>query len=89
MPQTQSAKKALRHDQQRRRINNLWRQRMRARVKTVRDAITAKDSAAAQKSYTEAQKNIDRAARHYIIHRNTAARKKSRLQQAITKISAP
>ena len=88
MPQTQSAKKALRHGQQRRRINDLRRQRMRASVKTVREAIVAKDSEAAQKSYPAAQKNIDRAARHHIIHRNTAARKKSRLHQAIAKISA-
>ncbi len=88
MPQTSSAKKALRSSERKRVINNRWRHIMRANIRTVRDAIQAGDSQTATQAFTKAQRIIDRAARRNIIHPTNAARKKSRLQLAIQKIVA-
>lgn len=86
MPQTQSAKKALRASKNKRVINDRWRKKLRAALRTVQEAITAKDKKAAATAYHKAQSTLDRAARHNIIHKNKAARQKSRLLKAITSL---
>lgn len=86
MPQTASAAKALRVSARKRAMNDVWRRKMKNALLAVRDAINAKNAAAAQTAYQAAQKVIDRAARRNIIHPNRAARKKSRLKQAIAKL---
>ncbi len=87
MPQTSSAKKALRSSQRRRVINDRWRGRLRASIKELKNAITAGQKTAALAAYPNAQKMIDRAARHHILTKQTAARKKSRFTQAIAKLA--
>lgn len=88
MPQTDSAKKALRSAERRRAVNDHWRQAFRRSVKAVQKAIVAGDATGATAALVTAQKNLDRAARRNIIHPNVAARKKSRLSRAIAKIGA-
>lgn len=56
---------------------------MRSQIRKVREAVTAGDVEVAEKEYREAAKKIDRAGAKNIIHRNTAARTKSRLQKTI------
>jgi small subunit ribosomal protein S20 len=69
MPNTRSAKKRLRQDEKKR-IRN---QAAKTRIKTeTKKALTGGDIATALSA-------IDRAAAKGIIHKNTAARKKSRL----------
>ncbi|MEX2055226.1 MAG: 30S ribosomal protein S20 [Candidatus Andersenbacteria bacterium] len=87
MPQIKAAEKALRVAARRRVINDRWRRKLRASLKAVREAITAGEKAPAEKSFLAAQVVLDRAARHNIIYSGTAARKKSRLQRAIAKLS--
>lgn len=87
MPQTKSAAKSLRIGQRRRLVNDRWRQKIKTSLHAIRDAIVAKDKSAAQTALGEATSMIDRAARHNVIHPNKAARKKSRLQKAVSKIS--
>lgn len=84
MPQTQAAEKALRISERRRVVNDRWRRKMRESVKQVRDAITKKEKDVATAALLTAQKTLDRAARHNVIHHRTAARKKSQLQRAIS-----
>lgn len=87
MPQTAAAKKALRVSARRRSINDRWRRKLRDSLKGVRVALTSGQKDAAQKAYATAQVAIDRAARHRVIARQAAARKKSRLQKAIAKLA--
>jgi small subunit ribosomal protein S20 len=83
MPQLQAAKKALRASARRRAVNDRWRVRFRASIRAVTDALQSKDTTKALEAFHKAQSLLDRAARRNVIHPNTAARKKSRLQKAI------
>ncbi len=55
--------------------------------KAVRADIDSKDKAKASESFKKAQKVIDTAASKNVIHRNAAARTKSRLSKAIKELS--
>ena len=72
MPNTQSAKKRLRQDDQRRGMNQAAKTRIRTETKK---AVAGEDNAAISV--------IDRAASKRVIHRNCAARKKSRLAKRL------
>jgi small subunit ribosomal protein S20 len=52
-------------------------------IKKVRKAIDAGDKDVAATTYTSAQRRIDSIADKKIIHKNTAARQKSKLSRAI------
>lgn len=88
MPQTKSAAKALRVAARRRAINDRWRGRVRQALRAVREAVAAGNKTQAEQAYRQAQKALDRAARRHVIHRNKAARKKSRLSHAMAKLPA-
>ena len=64
--------------------NRTQRSQLRTAIKKVRTAAT--DQAAA--AYADAVSIIDRAGRKNLIHRNAAARHKSRLAKAIAKAAA-
>jgi len=83
MPNSKSAKKRLRQNDVRRLRNRATKSSMRSQIRKVREAVTAGDVEVAEKEYREAAKKIDRAGAKNIIHRNTAARTKSRLQKTI------
>ena len=83
MPNSKSAKKRLRQNDVRRLRNRASKSTMRSQIRKVREALTVGDVEVAEKEYREAAKKIDRAGAKNIIHRNTAARTKSRLQNAI------
>ena len=87
MPQTASATKALRSSLRRRVINDRWRGRLRTSVKELKEALAGGQKADAQAKYLTAQKTIDRAARHRIITKQAAARKKSRFARAVAKLA--
>lgn len=72
MPITSSAKKALRGSLRKQVVNN----RVRSRMKTSIDAFRAQPEASA---LSKAFSSIDRAVKVNILHRNTAARRKSLL----------
>ncbi len=59
---------------------------VRTIVKSVRVAITAKDSAAAKKALVEATSALDRAATKGVYHTKAAARVVSRLSAAVHKL---
>lgn len=88
MPQINAAKKALRVSARKRAVNDAWRQKVKNALLSVRDAIRDKNKPAAETAWKTAQKVLDRAARRNIMPANKAARKKSRLQQTIAKLSA-
>lgn len=83
MANTASARKRARQSEQQRRHNASLRSELRTAVKNVRKAIEAGDKAQAQSVLQRATSTIDRIADKNIIHKNKAARHKSRLAAAI------
>ncbi len=78
MPRIKSAKKALRQARKRTVHNRSQRSTVKTAVKKARAAMSAESVAAAIRA-------LDRAARKGQIHRNAAARKKSRLVRQLAK----
>lgn len=72
MPITKSAKKALRVSQRKAVINRRIREKVRLALKTAREDLSKKQI---EKAYSV----LDRAAKKNVIHKNKAARLKSRL----------
>ena len=83
MPNTPSAKKRLRQNEARRLQNRAARSSLRTQIRRVREAVKAGDSETAQTEFRRAQKSIDQAASRNLIHRNAAARTKSRLVKIV------
>ncbi len=83
MPNTTSAKKALRQNQVRRLRNRSQRSALRTVVKKCRQAAESGDAEAAQAAFRLAVKRLDQAAAKNLIHRNAAARTKSRLSKLL------
>ncbi len=79
MANTTSAKKATRRTARQTDVNRSRRSRMRTCVRKVEEAIAAGNAKAAAEALSEAEPVIVRAAQRGIIHKNTAARKVSRL----------
>ncbi len=83
-----SALKKQRQDIERRDRNRQHRSKVRTRIKEFRKLLQAGDAAGARSMLTETLSLVDRTARHGIIHKNVAARTKSRLTRAVARIEA-
>ncbi len=79
MANTKSAKKMIRKIARRTEVNTARRSRMRTYIRKVEEAIAAGDPAAAREALRTAQPEIMRAATKGVLHKNTSARKVSRL----------
>ena len=88
MPNIKSSKKSVKLDAKRHERNVAEKVRMKKAQKLVMAAIAKNDAAEAKKLLPAAQKAIDQAAANNTIHKNAAARKKSRLASKINAISA-
>ena len=83
MANIESAKKRARQSEEQRQHNASLRSEFRTAVKNVKKAIEGGDKAAAQALLQDAFSTIDSIADKDIIHKNKAARHKSRLAAAI------
>ena len=83
MANSAQARKRARQAIQRRARNFSPRSELRTAIKSVRKAIATGDKVAAQKVLSESMSTIDSIADKKIIHKNKAARHKSRLSAAI------
>ncbi|MFM8701553.1 MAG: 30S ribosomal protein S20 [Hyphomicrobiales bacterium] len=88
MANTASAKKATRRNERRTAVNRSRRSRMRTFVRKIEEALAAGDKAAAAAAFKTAEPELMKAAQKGIIHRNTAARKVSRLAKAVRALGA-
>lgn len=79
MANTPSAKKATRKIMRQTEVNKARRSRTRTYIRKVEEAIASGDRDAATAALKAAQPEIMRAASRGVVHRNTAARKVSRL----------
>ncbi len=82
-----SAEKRERQEAKRRLRNRMAKSTMRTAIKKFDAAVAAGDKDAAAKAMAESSKLLDTVAGKGIIHRNTAARKKSRLAHAYHKMA--
>ena len=87
MANIKSAKKRARQSEQRRQRNISARSMVRTALKKVVKAIEVKDKAAATTAYAVAQPLMDRYAARGLIHKNKAARYKSRLNAKIRELA--
>ncbi len=83
MANTAQAKKRARQAEKHRQLNASQRSMMRSSVKKVLKAIASGDKSQAQSAYQAAVPMVDHMARKGLIHKNKAARHKSRLNQRI------
>ena len=88
MANTNQARKRARQAAVRNKHNSSLRSMMRTSIKQVRQAIDAGDKVKASEAFVKATSIIDRIADKNIIHKNKAARQKSRLAAAVKAISA-
>lgn len=83
MPNIKSAKKRVRRTERRTEINRARMSRVRTFIKKVESAIEAGDKAVAEEALKSAQPEIMRGVTKGILHRNTAARRVSRLSARV------
>ena len=83
MPNIESAKKRMRQDAKRH-SRNLWRKhRIKDQVKTFLKAVHDGNATTAQSEFSKTCSVLDKIAATGTIHKNTAARRKSRLSRRL------
>ncbi len=88
MANTSSAKKMVRKIERRTAVNKARRSRVRTYLRKVEEAIASGDKNAAQEALKVAQPELHRAVSNGVFHKNTVARKLSRLSSRIKAIAA-
>jgi len=81
MPNIKSAIKRVKTSEARNAHNTQVKSAMRTAVKKVEASVSLNDAAAAKDALTAAASKLDKAAAKGLIHKNAAARKKSRLMK--------
>jgi len=85
MPVIKSAIKKARQDVKARAHNRVLRDAYKSAVKNVRKLVEAGDTKKAQEALKDAYSKIDKASKKNILHKNNAARRKSRLASLLKK----
>ena len=88
MPNHKSAEKRVRQNEKRRDNNRSNRGRLRTSIKKLRTALAAGDSKTLQELLPATVSTIDKAVQKGVLHRNAAARYKSRLTTRVNQASA-
>ena len=86
MAHSKSARKRARQAAGRRAVNKSRRSALRTQLKKVIAAVESGDNAAAQAEFQKAVRALDKAAGAGLVHKNYAARRKSRLA---ARVAAP
>ncbi len=88
MANHKSAIKRIRTSERRRVRNRVFISRARTEVKQARTAIAGSDLTAAREAVLTAIRVLDKAANKGILHKNNAARRKSRLMKRLAALEA-
>ena len=88
MPNHKSAEKRQRQNEKRREINRSNRSRLRTEIKRLRAALEGGDQAEVQTVYAATVSAIDKSVNKGVLHRNAAARYKSRLTARLNGLGA-
>ena len=86
MPNIKSAKKRVKTISKKKEINNFFRTSMKTSIKNVEKFCIADDKKEAEKALLDVIKRIDKALAKGLIHKNTAARYKSRLTKKVNQM---
>lgn len=83
-----SALKRARQTEKRTAVNRANTSQLRTSLRAMRESIGKGDKAAAQKTYRETVSALDKAVQKGVLHKNTAARYKSRLSARVKAVGA-
>jgi len=83
-----SAKKRVRQNRKRRAINRARKSQVKTQIKHFEAALKSGDLQAATEQFRLAVKKLDKVASTSTMHKNTAARKKSRLAKKLNALKA-
>lgn len=85
MANTPGAKKAIRKIERRTEVNKARRSRVRTFIRKFEEALAGGDLGVARTAFVEAQSELMRAVGKGVVHKNTGARKVSRLAAQLRK----
>jgi len=88
MPNIKSAKKRVRVAEAKNLRNRIFKTQMKTIIKKFFAAVESGDKAAATVAYKAAVKKVDQAVSHGILHKNTAAHRKSRFTKMFNQMGA-
>ncbi|MFD0616281.1 MULTISPECIES: 30S ribosomal protein S20 [Paenibacillus] len=88
MPNIKSAVKRVKTNEKRRLLNASQKSALRTAVKAADVAVAGNEVEAAKSAIQVASKKLDKAVTKGLIHKNAAARKKSRLAKKLNALSA-
>lgn len=88
MANHKSAEKRIRQNEKRRAINRQNRSEMRTEIKKLRSALNLGDADRAKQLLPSVMSMIDRSIQKGVLHRNAAARYKSRLTRRVSEAAA-
>jgi small subunit ribosomal protein S20 len=87
MANTPGAKKAIRKIARRTEVNKARRSRVRTFLRRFEEALAGGDAPAAKDAFVRAQSELMRAVSKGVVHKNTGARKVSRLAAQLKKLA--
>lgn len=87
MPNNKSTEKRLRQSVRLNLTNKIKKSQMRSYIRKLREAVEAKDKETAQSLLPIAFKKIDKALKGGCIHKNTAARRKTKICNWVNSLS--
>ena len=88
MANTPGSKKAIRKIARRTEVNTARRSRVRTFLRKFEEAVSGGDAAKAKEAFVVAQSELMRAVGKGVVHKNTGARKVSRLAARLKKLEA-
>ena len=88
MAHSLSAKKRIRQNEKRRTINRARKSAVRTQMKYFEEAISAGDKETASRQFRLVAMKLDKVASTSTMHKNTAARLKSRLAKKLNELKA-
>ncbi|MCP4249980.1 MAG: 30S ribosomal protein S20 [bacterium] len=83
-----SAKKRIKQNEEHRARNRARKSELKSEIRKFTDALHDKDQQAAQKQYVVVVKKLDQTAAKGTLHKNAAARTKSRLARRLNQLTA-
>ena len=83
MPNIKSAKKRVKVTATKTLRNQMIKSALKSSIRKYKEALAAGNKDAAAAAYTEAVKKVDKAVNKGILHKNNAARKKSRFTKML------
>lgn len=88
MPNIESAKKRMRQSKKRRARNKWRKDRVKHQIRSLLEAIRNKDLSTAETEFKKTCSILDKVSSTSTMHKNTAARKKSRLATRLNALRA-